>query len=344
MTGGVPSSQNPSPRSSQSHSNALAVYRPLPSTPEARPIIAGLMAFQALTANRKRIQRDSSGIYAIDWEWYIKDLGKRKHAFTQITDVLFALCSYLELTTDATVILYCARAERSPTDLTIGRSEAIYANCRGREGPTGAHLYNSTVQAARAFADTLSAEWYSRQSAYDSAARQAVKKSIDRHEKFHPTGDYPALCRIDSDAADLFVDALCDFDWSSLGLDAPRCAAPIAFPSYGSVPVDPLAIQSTRLNVSTSTTLSSVEAYADEEHPHPEPRSSASSFPIRRCATPAELEYMQGCGLSELQQAQIRLAVWEEDPNDWHDVFRSIIGDKPSVVYGTLGMFSRPGM
>ncbi|KAG8901153.1 hypothetical protein FRC00_008740 [Tulasnella sp. 408] len=317
-------SQTPSTRFPESNAAFLPAYDPLPDAVEARPIVAALAAFQALKANQLRIQREFTGSQAIDYGWYLKDLGKRKAAFSQTAGILHALCSYLELTTDATIVLYAARAERTPGDITAGRDEAIYANFRGRKDPNSLQLYDGTIRAARLFADSLAAGWTERQNGYNRVARNSHRRRGGR----------------------LVFEALCNFDWSLHGLDAPQCVE-LSAPSP---PPDFIGHQLSSLDASTSPTpnhltFSTNKAF-DWDEPSPAQGSSTrnSGASKGRHATEEDLQYMDECGLSELRKALIRLAVWEEDHESWYHAFRSIVGDNTQVVYGLLGIFSQKAM
>lgn len=75
-------------------STLLEEHVPMPATSDAKNILAALIAYQAMAADDCRAQRDKDNIYSIDWKWYIKEVGRRRFTYHQVTDVLCAMVGH----------------------------------------------------------------------------------------------------------------------------------------------------------------------------------------------------------------------------------------------------------
>lgn len=142
--------------------------------------------------------------------------------------------------------------------------------------------------------------------------------------------------------ADDLVDAICTFDWSSVGLDVPQSVAALKLastappfeqgPSTGStLGASNISLESNLFEYTGTPGTDEGDDLASSAGP------SGSSF-IGRRATNAELRHMDRLGLNELQKAKVRLALWEVHPDNWHDGLRSIFRNNNQAVYCLLGL------
>lgn len=68
----------------------LTEHLPLPLTDETESVLAALIASCAPLARSHR-QKQATTKYALSWDWYIKDIPRRKLMYGQITNVLIGL-------------------------------------------------------------------------------------------------------------------------------------------------------------------------------------------------------------------------------------------------------------
>ncbi|KAG8902564.1 hypothetical protein FRC00_002448 [Tulasnella sp. 408] len=282
--------------------------------------IAALIASRAAVAGRHQSHRRDTGNSAIDWQWYIKEITRRKLMYSQVTDILTGLCAFLELTTDATVFLYCARRERSPNDRTIGRGEVAYASLSEWQDTEGAALSNDLLDSAQALGDHRSESWLDRQNSYDNSARRLTTQAMRNGEAAHRYGDFPRLARFDAESANSIVLAMYSLNFPPVGVTSTRYSAPTArhedFPHPGSHLGQGLTNLSRPEEASNHPLPDGSSDDGDNEGSIPGP--STGSFVGRR-ASESELRYMDRMHLTELQKAQIRLALWETHPDHWYD-------------------------
>lgn len=72
----------------------LHEHVPLLRTVESEPILAALIASRAPLAARHRARLRDAGKAGIDWEWYFKELTRRKMIYAQIADVITSLVRF----------------------------------------------------------------------------------------------------------------------------------------------------------------------------------------------------------------------------------------------------------
>ncbi|KIO29007.1 hypothetical protein M407DRAFT_6485 [Tulasnella calospora MUT 4182] len=296
--------------------NWLPEHVPLFMTADNQPTIAALIASRATVAARHGNILRNAGNCALDWEWYIKEKSRRKLIYNQISDVLADLCAFLELTTDATVFLYCARPERRPSDRTVGRGEVIYANACGRQDSEGIALYNDLLDSAQAFGDYQSRSWMARQNAYDTLARRLCVQVMGAGVAAHRFGDFPALARFDSDAADSLAQALSELDFSSHSVASPLYSTSTAHNQHLSPSARHPPARFGNLSVPGSASTSSYPPAADEGSSDDDEHQNSTIPFVGRHARARELECMNRLGLTELQKAQVRLNMWETHPEN----------------------------
>lgn len=253
----------------------------------------------------------------------------------------FRQCALLELTTDATVLLYCCRPERTPDNPAAGRDEIIYHNARGLQDEHGSALYTDIIGSARALADHLVEGWTDRQGAYDRSARQQRIQAMQGGVAAH------RLARFDGETADLLIGAIFDLDWSSFGLSTPLSLTP---PVHRHDHFSPTFHPATGLHPASSaasTTLSrlsslSISGHIIDDGGHDgddsnETASSAAPFVGRR-ARQLELRFMNRLGLTELQKAQVRLVMWESHPDRWYTEMQPLFSSQNQVLFSLLGV------
>ncbi|KAG9017569.1 hypothetical protein FRB90_000702, partial [Tulasnella sp. 427] len=295
--------------------------------PEADVVLPALIASRASLAVRHREHRWQSREFGIAWDWYIKEISRCKMMYKDVTDVIIGLCSFLELTTDAPVLFYCASAERSPNDTSVGRNEVIYHNCRITQSENGAGYINDIINAARRFGDHLTSQWISRQNAYDRHVSQTIASAAATGRRVHRFGDFPLYARFDADAAHALIKATVNIDWQSAGFDVPTFSISLASSDNAPSPPRPsirIPDRPSSMSGSVSSTTFSEPAETECEDPF-KISHSPPSFTGRR-ARPSEVECMQRLGLTDLQKAQIRLVLWEIEPDRWYSALLPVIG------------------
>ncbi|KAG8925862.1 hypothetical protein FRC01_009601 [Tulasnella sp. 417] len=322
--------------------NWLNEHIPLFHSIESELVLAALIGSRAPTAAHHRNRIRDTGNAGISWDWYIKEITRRKVIFNQVTGVMTGLCALLELTTDATVFLYCCRTERAPSNPSAGRDEVIYHNARGLQHREGAEIYSELVGSAQAFADYLSRDWIPRQRTYDSSAIKLSLQTMKRGVAAHRPGDFPPLARFDSEMADQLLHAISSLSWPSFGLSTPLSLTPSIvredFSPSTQHTTSGLGHQSSAASTSGSSFPSlSIPMDRNAKAGDKDDIGSPSDLFVGRRALQSELRYMNELGLTELQEARVRLALWETHPDDWYNELQPFFTSKSQVLFLLLG-------
>lgn len=220
------------------------------------------------------------------------------------------------------VFLYCARPERSPQDPTVGRGEVVYASLSEWQDTEGSALSNDLIDSAQALGDHRSKSWLSRQRSYDALARHSSTQAMRNGDAAHRYGDFPRLARFDADSANSVVLAMYDLNLPAIGVTSTRYSASTARNENFSHPSHPLPNDS--------------RDDGDDEDNSPSPPTD--SFVGRR-ARESELRYMDRLHLTELQKAQVRLALWETHPEHWYDALSPFFGSQEQVLFSLYRAF-----
>ncbi|KAG9047220.1 hypothetical protein FS837_002782 [Tulasnella sp. UAMH 9824] len=317
--------------------NWLPEHTPLVTTARNERAVAALIASRAADAACYRNDLHKNGISAIDWAWYIKEVTRRKLMYSQVTDIIKGLCAFLELTTDATVFLYCARQERSPNDRTVGRGEVVYLNLAQPQDAVGSALSSDIRDCAQAFGDHRSGSWLTRQNSYDTLARTLSTEAMRNGDAAHRYGDFPLLARFDAESADSVILAMYDLKFPASGASSTRYLTPAARDEGFSHPGIRLGIGSANFShpneapTSGHPLLDGSSDDGDNEGSTPNPPMGLF---VGRRASESELCYMDQLHLTELQKAHVRLALWETHPEHWYDELSPFFGSQEQAPVG----------
>lgn len=340
----------------------LSEHIPLPQNTDSESILGALIASRAALARNCRQQQASTN-YGLEWDWYIKDVSRRKLMYGQVTHLLIGLvsvhtlhripvwadlpprqCSLLELTTDATVFLYCARPERSPNDGERGRAEVSYTNLRALQDVVGADLRSDLMMGAETLGDHLAKDWRNRQDAYDRNSRKLITHAMRSGSPAHRPGDFPLLTRFDGRAADGLLRSLAQFDWSLFGVVAPSLTMPetldpgLSSPSHGSFSQPPRRGWEEPSPVSGTSSSGIYVVESDGENEDDEaisPGTSTSTFVGRR-ARLSDHTLMKTLGLTKLQRLEVRIVLWEVEPDGWYDALKPMFQANSPALFALL--------
>ncbi|KIO26894.1 hypothetical protein M407DRAFT_7574 [Tulasnella calospora MUT 4182] len=343
----------------------LAEHIPLHQTPESESVLAALIASRATLARSHRQQQATTN-YGLSWDWYIKDVSRRKLTYDQITNVLIGLvracaglsafesrltfcphqCSLLELTTDSAIFLYCARPERGTNYRERGRHEVSYVNTRALQNTESSGLHTNLLTTAERLGDVLARDWTARQNIYDKTSRPTATQVMRNGGSAHSPGDFPLLSRFDGQTADALVHSIAQLDWLSFGI-APPSLVTAASPG-------PSSLSSSRQSFAQSPSrrheapaadwaatfsefeIGDFESSEESEEDGVDSDTSANTF-IGRRIRPSERKVMKTLGLTKLQRVQVRLMLWEVESDGWYERLKPMFRANNQALFTLLG-------
>ncbi|KAG9044327.1 hypothetical protein FS837_008343 [Tulasnella sp. UAMH 9824] len=324
----------------------LTEHLPLPLTDETESVLAALVASRAPLARNSR-QQQATMRYALSWDWYIKDIPRRKLMYGQITDILIGLCSLLELTTDAAIFFYCACPERSPSSRERGRNDVNYTNLRALQNTKTTNLYTELMATANAFGDSLAEDWIKRQNAYDAGARQNAIRAMKGGRAAHLPGDFPSFARFDGKAAEVLAQSISQLGWTELGLAEPSVSVPgspnLALPHQTHQSPAPTSRRGPETSVHPPGSIfyESGDAYGGEESEgDADDGATLSNDFVGRRARVQELAFMKTLGLTKLQILEVRLMLWEVESGGWHDYLKPMFGANRKAMFSLLSVLT----